>query len=508
MITNSTEMRQLTLIAFTLVVAFLIGGLIGGVPTTGFVLVGGGIVVTLVVISLSSPNNALLILFMVFIFIGVIRRTIEFMTGFWHPATLILIDISLGLTLASIAIPILTKRGAGNTWNTPLEFPSVIRVPVTLFGGWVLISLLNPNVFNITMSLVGFRQYLFPVTSLFLGWYFVHNWQTQEWNRAGRIALWTSVIVVLFSMVQLALDQLPVEGVFGALLSPGGGDTAAHSWTPGEFIDLKTSFFSTSKRYGRYLIMIYPFVWAHINNRRQTGLHWFAFSFFMLGAIISGAREAVALLVLEELILGGVIIGTLRQGLALVLIFLLLIPVLSNEDIVTRLEFSASRRADWETRISRMVIGPFALEEMNISTQEFWLGIGAGKHGSGNMLFESSDPELERFKVTSEGETFDAVDSGLYKIQVELGLIGVVLFVYLVGALLWVINPWRSIIRNNFYCQAASVGIMAWLILFFKGHSTITDLMLWTFFWGYVAIIFSEYHKQRSVTLVERPFSQ
>jgi O-antigen ligase len=154
-----------------------------------------------------------------------------------------------------------------------------------------------------------------------------------------------------------------------------------------------------------------------------------------------------------------------------------------------------------------MTLGPLFRDLEGAEAGVYAFGFGTGRYGQSTQILGEEVDVIDLRKAVGTGSTDDA---GLYKILLDLGLIGLVIFLSFhlyVAYLGW---PLRKNARENPLYRASAVAIVTWQILFLKSHTTLSDVMIHLFFWFYLGMLIASRsllrspETVRSATLVSR----
>lgn len=485
----------LTIIVLT---GTVIGGIITGVnPVFGLVALAAIIGLSIIVAVLVRPSLGLVVVLTTVIFIDLVRRFVAFYTGSWSVAQLLIVDVLVALTLISILLPTLVKRGRIVARSFSFGFSALFGIYIF----WIIIQIFNPTVPDFLQILVGIRVYISPIFVIVIAWYALDNWKQREWSLAYKIILFYAIVVIVYGAIPLIINPNSLGGVLKAILQPA--EHAVRTWEDG-LIDLSSSVFASSKRFGRFLLMTFPFLWISLDTRKKHRTKLLIFLLYCVGCFISGSREALLLLIFMFLFLGKwwTAIG---QFFPLVIVGgAIAILLVGPQEAQRRFEFTVSTPDDWLARIEYMTIAPvFRLlpTELNL---RYLFGIGAGRAGQSYLLYGPDSSMTMNFPnspFTSSGLS----DAGLYQVFIELGLIGLCLFVAFHMYIL--ILPWRHD-SNDPYIRASGIALLIWFILFLKSHTVLSDQVTMIAFWFYVGLITTRIgQSKRSVKVLNEQVS-
>jgi len=385
--------------------------------------------------------------------------------------------------------------------GTGLPWP--VWVAGAAFAAVVVIQAFNPFIPALLLGLAGLRTYLFYIPAVLLGRFFLRS--EDEVPRLFRFLVWLSIPLILLAWVQAIIDPSKLAQ---ALLSM---DSNVHSFGTFEF-RLIPSTFASSKRFGRFLVIVYPTLYGlalYLGKGRPMRLGFFLL--FLSAAVISGSRDTIMLLILFHIVLYLLLApNLLRKAGLLVLIAsaaILVWNTVLNFDQTSlteenyRVRSLLSSRSDWTQRVRWYLLDPMTALREQYSASELLWGTGAGTYGAETGLLGDLNYArtlgLSR-AVGSEGEegmnTYGVTDAGLSRLVVELGVPGLAAFVAFYSSLVFAL--WRRTIairRDRRYPLAAALLFVpiAWLTLGAKAHNVLSDGMALFGVWFVVGILLS-----------------
>ncbi len=368
--------------------------------------------------------------------------------------------------------------------------PKKFQLLIVGFSCIVIIQSLNPGIPEFILRIAGLRTYLFYIPAIALGLFALRS--ENDLNHIYNFLLFLSIPVILLSFYLVVSDPTKL-GV--ALVSMGH---KVHSF--GIYnVDLISATFASSKRYGRFLFLVYPFIYGiSVYYRKSKIKHLGLFLLFMTAAIVSGSREIVIILLLFHAIFG--VLTSKRKINRYAVVFFILISVVAvwyfvlnykntTYDITEknyRYKSILSNQDDWLNRFKIYTYGALIDVSQEYSGSELFLGSGVGTYGQETTLI--GDKEYCRLI----GINRSCGDSGIAKLVVELGVFGASYFFVMYVIILRLL--WRSIKRlknHKIYPVALAVFFIpvGWLILFLKAHTVISDGMMSFGLWFSVGII-------------------
>jgi hypothetical protein len=437
-----------------------------------------------------SLEFSLLVLLLSFVLVDPVRRVFSYRIGGWDYIGLLVIDIVLVVTILSLyrsTFASVDGRDRLPFWRLlRTRLPAQFKFFLALFIGWVILELFNPYYPSLLLSLAAVREYLLAVPILGLGWYVGHYWNLRHWQHAYQFMLAIVVGIIGFSLVQIVIEPDRISGTIGALLVPT--EHPVHSWGHAN-VRLTSSVFASSKRYGRFLLMVYPLLWAYLRETKRR--HESLISLLIaIGCFVSGSREAIFLF-FSTLVFSERPTRFFIKALVLAIgVWLILYGLLGANFASQRLFFVVSSPDAWLNRLRYMTLYPVFRELCSTFNPSYIWGLGASRAGQATQLLGQSAIVL-RPMFTEDVLEGGVVDSGLLKILTELGLIGLLLFLLLQGYILWKAWPWQTAVRKDVYALASGVAIVLWFVLFTKAHTVMSDQIMNIFFWFYVGLLFS-----------------
>ena len=377
--------------------------------------------------------------------------------------------------------PLHRRTGTGLPWP--------VWVAGVLFVGIVIIESVNPSIPVLLLGLVGLRSYVFYIPAVLLGRFFVRS--DNEIPDLFRFLLWLSIPLILLAWVQAIIDPSKLAQ---ALLSM---DSNIHSFGTFEF-RLIPSTFASSKRFGRFLLIVYPTLYGlALYLGKSRSVRFGLFATFISAALISGSRDIVMLLLIFHVVMYVLLAPNLFRKTVLVLLTTSAVLVVWNtflnydQTTITeenyRLRSVFSNRSDWIQRVRWYLVDPVTtLREQYTASELFW-GTGAGTYGAETGLLGGLDYArtlgLSR-AVGSEAEdgmnTYGVADAGMSRLLVEVGIPGFAAFVCLYSFLLFAL--WRRTMFTKhdplFPLAAALLFVpIGWLVLAAKAHTALSDGM-------------------------------
>ena len=368
-----------------------------------------------------------------------------------------------------------------------------IKISLYLISIVVILQLLNFYYTDILTNIAGLRSYLLPILFLFIGLYFAKN-SLLDYKKAN-FFLYVSLASIALSILQIALDPSILGNITLNLLSARDG--GIHSYGDVN-IDTVSSFFSSSKRYGRFLLFLYIF-YSGIALKFKNFNKYVVIVYF-IGFALSGSREALTLFIILNFIyllkytsFKTKVITLSVSGLFLFTSFL---TINLSEDLSNRLGFLLPSYEEYAERIE----GFFPIIHANLSNEHFFTGIGLGKFGQESQINkyiyrESFKMKDKFFNISYEDDRLGATnDYGLTKIFIELGIFGLLFYLLYLFSILKLF--FKKIFSKDALTVAFSFYLITWLIIFLKSHSLLSDIFFSSILFFIIGFLcFSPYKK-------------
>ena len=170
---------------------------------------------------------------------------------------------------------------------------------------------------------------------------------------------------------------------------------------------------------------------------------------FALGCFMSGSREALVMLAVMELLLEGVS-ALLPKVFLIAAAAILLSASFVESDLGDRVKFAFSTSDDWSDRVDYMTLGPIFRDLEGAEAGVYAFGFGAGRYGQSTQLLGDEIDVIDLRKAVGTGSTDDA---GLYKILLDLGVLGLALFLIFNLYLSYISWPLRKHLREIPYTE-------------------------------------------------------
>jgi hypothetical protein len=368
--------------------------------------------------------------------------------------------------------------------------PKKLQLLFIGFSCIVMVQTLNPGIPHYIIRIAGFRSYLFYLPTIMLGLFLLRS--EIDINRLGKFLLFLAIPVILFSFYQAFLSSTMSGAAFSSL------GHKVHSFGNYEF-DLISATFASSKRYGRFLFLIYPFIFSISVYKKKSKIKQLGLCFmFFAAAVISGSREIVVVLVLYHaffwLFYSKKQINRFMKICIILLSAILIWNTILNfadnsivMDYSYRIKATLANQETWKNRIDIYLFEPFKNITDSPSLYKAILGHGVGMYGQERTLLKIKKP-IEDEVVVYGG------DSGITKLIRELGLLGFFYFIFMYAIILKFL--WDSLVKfksHSIYPIALSTIFIpiGWFVLMVKAHTIISDGMVSFGLWFAVGIFIS-----------------
>ncbi|MGY4706898.1 hypothetical protein ACVNPS_03970 [Candidatus Bipolaricaulota sp. J31] len=427
-----------------------------------------------------SLKSSLFVVLLIITFIDFFRKLLG-----GEPLLLAIVDASLLFLLFFFYAPYLF--GWRKRLGVLKGMGPFLKLALGLYIFIVIIQALNPSMPSWLVALAGLRSYLLAIPMIGVGWYVAETWRDKDYEQALKVIRFLIVLSVLFGALDLMTRPLELPASLANVLRPLEGGHMIHSFGF-TTIELTSSFFASSKRWARCLLFLYLFAWAYLAvSKRHTPLY-LSFVVF-LGLFLSGSREGLVMFVVFHMLKyafreprKGLMYATILSilSISILISYPSSYPEAEEKGILLRLRFFLSTSEDWLFRAAYMFRAPVKLvltggEGINLLT-----GNGLGSYGQETRLL-GVRPEPPGWIPAW------ARDAGLIKIIVELGIVGLVIFIMLQVAILSYVRLKKA--RCDPLFLAAFSSVVIWLVFFLKGHPIMSDQMTNIFYWFNVGIL-------------------
>jgi len=407
------------------------------------------------------------------------------MGGAW--SVLLLIDLTILLTYASyLKIFYKSRHFFDGLSFMPVEMKLfLIGLVFVLFS-----SLIYPVHESALLNAMAFRTYILPIPMLLIGYHFFSSWSDLSVVRGvERFTLLLGVSIATIAFIQLGLKQRGID-----FLPP-----LEHEYRSfySSQIDLISSVFSSSKKYGRFMFFVMA---LYFLSRSLQGKSFGLAGIYLLASIlISGSREALVIAILFLVLaigIGGEQLKqkshrTLKLNRALKLLIsvtFLALTLTTLAPFSDRLQYFLA--ADDSLNFIRRIVQFLPLFAINTDPRVLLSGIGAARYGQESQLVPELRANVEGMTdslfgsdlvIGSEALAFS--DSGLTKIIIELGIGGLLVWMLLLFFMFYRVLP--AILGNHRSVFQYSLAYMlfAWLVFFLKAHPVLSDFLMSSLFY-------------------------
>lgn len=400
------------------------------------------------------------------------------------------------LLLIDLTVLILYTHYFRVFWSRPDQFYALRFMPVEFKVFFIcllpllLFSVINPIYQSFQLNILAIRTYILPIPMMLVGYHFFRSWSDPGVvTRIERFLIFSGVIFATVAFMQFVLKQQGYD-----FLLPMEHDH--HSFYDSK-IDLISSVFASSKKYSRFMLFIMIFYW--ILRTLQNKSFGFIGIYFFVAIFISGSRDSMVLATLFLILALRYKSEKSKNKISLIpkisLGFRLLITV--PPMIVTvyslvphseHLQFFLAM--DDPLDFLRRAAQFFPIFAINTDYSELLFGVGAARYGQEAQLIpelyehnESILNSLVSNNVTFFAENLTFVDSGLTKIIIEFGIIGILVWMLPLLFLVRVVLPALFGNRVRVTSFALAYMLLAWYIYFLKSHSILSDLFMSALFY-------------------------
>jgi hypothetical protein len=406
-----------------------------------------------------------------YVFIDVVRRFFDGST--W---LLLVVDVSV------IAVFIVYSFVNQNSLMSKRLVNTVMFFFIALFVFIVFLQILNQTEPSVLLTIAGLRTYLLPIPFLFVGYAFSLIHHPSDYHRASNFILVILYLVVLFALLQFLIDRSGIGGIFLTMLTPMTPGTHGYGE---ELFQLSTSFFAGSKRYASFLLLSYLLLWGSFKDQKLKII--LLFIIVLVGLLVGGARDSLWMFLFFHVVY---ILSNKSRFLAFLpfgVVSLLILSMgvgFSDFDFGLRLKFLVASEDDLLGRF--LMLFPFL--KINFDSELLFTGIGLGRYGAESLLDPSISQlskmylhsMLYKYEFFNNALGFD--DSGLTKIYIELGIIGLVAYLSLLLSAIYV--ALRSMRGNVSHLSfALSYYVLVYIVLGLKAHQFISNIFMTSLFY-------------------------
>jgi len=417
-----------------------------------------------------------------------------------------------------------TSEGVGGH-AFPL-IPSILLLILFCILEYVLIlSIQSTQYYPEVCIAASLRAYFLPSVLLPVGFFFAKYWNYRYSLSIRRLLMVFIVFSVLFAGVQFIYGHYAgvgyVKGQWGnPFISPA---TSMRNYG-NEMILLVSSFFTSNKQFARFIVFGLILIWA-LNQKRSDKSIFYLSAVVFFGVMLSGSREAFLLYFLATFIFflyrsRRMLFWLAISGVVITVAVVSVIGVgymqriyksggpVTYKDNYSRWEVMLSHPEDYYFRA--LIALPFL--SLNPSEPDLIFGEGIGGYGSESKLDPNYSIEdiyslLEnwlqplRLSNNPNDRKYSAkglADSGLTKIIMDTGVLGLILFLsfliilcsYLIGILVYGAKSKDRILI------AGPLSITMSILLFLKSHSILSDIGFIAYSWFILGFVIFRYHFQ------------
>ena len=418
--------------------------------------------------------------FVAYIFVDLARR-------FFEGTKALLVVFDLGLLAAYVAYFTSQRESFRRSLRGQVFF-----VAMCLYALLVVVECANPSPYAryAVTKVLALRNYLSALPAVWLGYDLASRAGRRSLLKLGHWFQWLFIIVAMFGIVAYFIRGGSTQDT-DAVLKPLAG--AVRSYEQGQ-LTLSSSFFATSVRFAFFLLGGYLILWAHC---KETGRQlWPIALIAAAGFYVSGSR---ALLTMFLIFLGlstvffraskgqlsrRFVATALATGAVIAVGMLFSADIsraLAGEDHRTRAAYMIQGRTEYLER-SQMAFSPLYLRPDN---PDIVFGIGVGTFGQETFAVPALNRSSYRFvtRFFYEEPGMPLADSGLTKICIESGVVGLVIMTFFFLTVMWISAGCilRSAVNRDAFGFAMAFYPLAWIMIFLKGHQVLGGLETTTF---------------------------
>lgn len=441
-----------------------------------------------------SPNklvwSTIAVLFLVYPCLDFIRKLLPL-----SPVIYVLQDLMILFLYIVMLLVFMRKQKFEGRYSirSPIKSNGMLILFLVLLLFSLMLSSLMSKINSPILSILGTRTYLLGIPMLFWGYSSLDVFQSTGFLRKANQLLTFIVWFIIFVSILQFAGKATGASILPAL------EHEIHSFGTSE-ISLHSSVFVSSKKYARYLL--FTFVLLSI-VRNQLGLKMGLITpVFLLGVLISGSRESFVLAFIfivlvflrrrSKVKFKGRVIPQKVKEITFFTLALSLITVLVQ--FVERFQFIIA--TDDSLSYVRRVLQFFPFLWIDWTNPEVWTGLGPGSYGQETKLIPGIRDRLEGSAeaVFSQSLSIGAslitfVDSGLTRIVMELGFLGImsyVILIVMISKLAWKCLSGRV---SDIYFALSCLSIF-WVVLFLKAHQVLADIFISMIFYFSLGLLF------------------
>ena len=432
---------------------------------------------------ITKKNAIFIFLFKLFIFVYIF---VDFIRRFFEGNKFILMNLDLIVLITFIYYLRITKFKILDISKISIW----LRIYLSLFTLIIFFQIFNPYYYDAITYIVGVRSYLLAIPMIFIGYYFAKNKLLINQSMINFI-LFFVILSLFYAIFQLMTDYTKLVGTAMEFIAPM--EHGVHSFGD-KAVQLTSSFFASSKRYGHFLMIMY-LLYLGITLNLQNKISIVVTMIFMVALVVSGARESFVLFLVIQIFLFLKFSNIKSKIIILIIsiIVLLLGVYFISDNLLFKLKFLLSSPDEYLRRIYQFFPPPFV--EFNNPNMLF--GLGVGKYGQESLL----NPNILNLthgidktffhSLDFFGSTYGFMDAGLAKVFIELGFFGIVVYIlFLINIIILAIQNISYVKQIDYLKFSLSIFILLWIIYMLKAHPNISDIFMSYFLYfsiGYIS---------------------
>ncbi|MCA9619579.1 MAG: hypothetical protein KC731_11155 [Myxococcales bacterium] len=402
---------------------------------------------------------------------------------FFEGTKALLIVFDLGIFAAYVAFLLRSRIHIARSVRSKL----LIGV-MALYVLVILAECANPSPYSryAVTKILAIRNYLLALPCVWLGYDLASPSGRAALHKAAHRFRWVFAVAAGFGVATYLIRS----GGSGAdsdpesVLKPLAG--AVRGYGKGQ-LTLSSSFFATSVRFAFFILGGFLLLWGHYKTAEK--FVWPVLLLSLAGMYVSGSR---ALFTMFLLFLGLAFVffrtgrtppsqrtvTTVLLAGALLSAVLLFSPDISRafsggEDYRTRASYLFQGRDEYLQR-TQMALSPLYLRPNN---PNILFGVGVGTFGQETFAVPSLMAAGYRLVAMffHEEPGMPLADSGLTKLCIELGVVGLTVAVTFLLAIMWCAASAmaRAVATRDALGFAAGFYPLAWFVIFLKGHQVL-----------------------------------
>ncbi len=374
--------------------------------------------------------------------------------------------------------------------NRPVLFPNRGMIPLALLVGLLFIQFFNPNLINPLVGLIGLKVWLFYVPLFFLGYHFVDS--KEQLFKVVNCVFWVALVPVLVGIIQVVLLYSGYSKLAYSVYGPAVAAVTQNFATLGidcvngkncnAWLVRTPSIFTFVTQYWLFLLTMYPLgyaIWMKANQQKNRFSQWYLalLGLVIVAAFSSGTRAALVVTPFYFLLVA-IISGKLKH-------FWKPMLLLAGGFVVMAvlLGISTNIFISYIIEVLAYYLGREGLMSEHFRALDTTL-LGAG-------VGMSTGPARYAFNASDAVTQLTAFESFYAKTIVELGVLGLIIVLILLGLLLW--NGYRCVIcLKDPILRHLAVGLLALLlvtVIYLAKGAVIDYDPLNVYFWLYAGIL-------------------